>query len=238
MATVAIAETVAVMNTLEGEAVPRTAYVLREVLPQITETAGAAAGLLSVNYYEEVRADSDAKSAYTPVVRSAQVAEVTQASIGFSIAQITKGVAFSTVIDTLAGNVQRAVTGVDRETLYYNVVTDPDGTRYQRVPQGDSCAFCRTMAAVVEASEEIAHFHSFCRCSSLPVFKGQEPVELPGFEQTRKAYSLANQELTARRRATPDFYALRPRQRAKKYPDLMLTTENHLRLMRQITGWR
>jgi hypothetical protein len=91
---------------------------------------------------------------------------------------------------------------------------------------------------VAEASEDIAHFHSYCRCRSLPVFKGQEPARVPGYEKTQAAYSLATKELTARRMATPDFYDLRPGERARKYPELMLTTENHLRLMRQITGWK
>lgn len=238
IATVAMAQTVAVMNELEGETVPRTAYVLREVLPGITETLGVATGTLSVNYYEELRASSAATTSYDPVVRNNQVGEIVEKSIGFSMAQLTKGIAYATVIDTLAGNVQRAVAGVDRETLYFNIAVDPDGTRYQRVPTANACAFCRTMAAVArETEDEISHFHSFCRCASIPVFKGQEPIELPEYKQIREAYALANKELD-RQRAEVNYIGLRKRDAMKLYPDLAITTQNQLRLMRQITGWR
>jgi hypothetical protein len=233
-----MADVVTLMNSLEGEPVPRTAYFLREALPEVVELYGAAAGELSVNYYEEIRGSSSARSAYTPVARTGGLAALTQDAIGFTAAQLTNQVAFSTVVGTLAGNMQRAVNGVDRETLRFNIVTDPDGTLYQRVPSASACAFCRTVAVVAEPSEAYGEkYHSYCRCQSLPVFRGQSRAEVPGETQTKAAYDLANKELQ-RRREEVSYRSLKRNQAAKLYPDLTLTTENHLRLMRQITGWR
>lgn len=237
VAALAIADTVELMNTLEGEPVPRIAYVLRETLPEVAETYGAAAGDLSVNFYEEIRATSAARTAYTPTVADIGIAERVQSAIGYSVAQTTKGAEWAAVTSVLAGSMQQVVAQVDRSTLAFNVVTDPDGTKYQRVPSANACAFCRTMASVARPTEsDYTHFHSFCRCTSLPVFEGQEPVEIPGAAQTRAAYSLANKELL-RRREEVGYNVLRSRVAAQRYPDLTLTTKNHLRLMREITGW-
>jgi hypothetical protein len=225
------------MNSLEGEPVPTVAYALREVLPDIAETYGAAAGDLSVNYYEEVRAESSATRPYNPTVANIGINERIQSAIGYSMAQTTKGTEWAIVTSVLAGNVQNTVSQVDRSTLAFNIVTDPDGTRYQRVPSASACAFCRTMASVARPTEEsYTHFHSFCRCSSIPVFKGQEPAQIPGEEQTKSAYSLATKELE-RRREEVGYLKLKRNVAAKLYPDLTLTTKNHLRLMRELTGW-
>ena len=141
------------------------------------------------------------------------------------------------VTSVLAGNIQKLVAQVDRSTLAFNIVTDPDGTLYQRVPSATACAFCRTMASVARPTDsDYTHFHSYCRCASLPIFKGQERVEVPGEAQTRAAYSLANKELQ-RRREEVGFYNMKTRQAAALYPDLTMTTKNHLRLMRELTGW-
>jgi hypothetical protein len=233
----AIAETVSVMNSLEGEPVPRAAYALREVIPDIAETYGAAAGDLSVNYYDEVRATSDARTPYSPTVANIGINERIQNAIGYSMAQTTTGTSWAIVTSVLAGNVQNTVSQVDRSTLSFNIVTDPDGTVYQRVPSASACAFCRTMASVARPTEEsYTHFHSFCRCRSVPVFRGQEPVEIPGAKQTQDAYSLATKELE-RQREEVGYLKLKRRVAANLYPDLTLTTKNHLRLMRELTGW-
>lgn len=237
VATLAIADTVALMNTLEGEPVPRVAFVLRETLPDIAETYGAASGDLSVNYYETVRADSAARTAYTPTVANIGINDRVQSAIGYSMAQTTNGTEWSLVTSVLAGAMQNTVSQVDRSTLAFNIVTDPDGTRYQRVPSANACAFCRTMASVARPTEDdYTHFHSFCRCRSVPIFTGQERVEVPGEKQTQAAYSLATKELE-RRRQEVGYLKLKRNVAAAAYPDLTLTTKNHLRLMRELTGW-
>ena len=237
VAALAINDTVAVMATLEGEPVPRQGFVLREVMPDIAEQYAALAGDLSVNFYEELRTEAEAPTAYTPTVANIGLLEKVQGAVSYSLAQTTAGAEWAAVTAVLAGNVQKLVAQVDRSTLAFNVVTDPDGTLYQRVPGANACAFCRTMASVARPTDsDYTHFHSFCRCTSLPIFQGQERVEVPGEKQTREAYDLANKELLRRREAV-GYYNMRSRQAAKAYPDLTLTTKNHLRLMRDITGW-
>lgn len=237
VAALAINDTVQVMSTLEGEPVPRLGYVLREVMPDIAQQYGALAGDLSVTFYDDLRAESKAVTPYTATVAEIGIVEQVQNAVSYSLAQTTKGSEWAAVTAVLAGSMQKLVAQVDRSTLAFNVVTDPDGTLYQRVPSANACAFCRTMASVARPTDtDYTHFHSFCRCTSVPIFKGQERVEVPGEAQTKAAYDLANKELLKRREAV-GYYNMRSRQAAKAYPDLTLTTKNHLRLMRDITGW-
>ena len=253
VATLAIADTVNVLNELEGATVAETAGVLRQTLPELTATYGEAAGVITTQYYNEVRATSSSLTTeYTPVVQSSKVVDLTQDSIGFTAAQLSKGVQYGTVISTLAGSVQRIVNGVGRDTLAWNVVKDPDGTLYKRVPNVDACAFCRTMAAVAKPSNEYyVHFHNNCRCRSVPVFRGQEVPSFPGDEETKKAYALAGKELERQRKEARKEFDKKLEARGlytggraagraflAANPELTYTTKNYLRLMRQITGWR
>lgn len=239
VSTLAIADVVGATELLKDRPVPELAYQLRLALPEIAATYASVAETLAVDYYDNSRALAEVGSTYEAQRIDYDARTPMENSIGYSIAQKTKGSTFEAFQSILAGSIQRAVNGADRGTISFNVATDPDGTYYERVPSGTACSFCLTMAAVAEfkTNDYYAKFHGFCRCTSRPVFTGQSPTELPIYSQVRSAYSLANKELRRQREAA-GFYEMKTRAAAKKFPDLTMTTENHLRLVRQITGWR
>jgi hypothetical protein len=178
----------------------------------------------------------------------------TQAAIGFGIAQLTKEVPYETFQSTLAGSVQRLVLQGDRDTVEFNVVSDPDGTSYERVPSPNACAFCMTMAAVATDKTNLRQdyfdkYHNFCRCSIRPIFTGGKQTELPEYKQAREAYSLANSELLKEQQEARRLFDIERKAQGlpiggsrattafqKANPELSLTTENILRNVRKITG--
>jgi hypothetical protein len=250
----AIATTVEVTNLLRDRPIPEIAQQLRLTMPAITTEFNGIAAVVGANNYNVDRSRLNLASQYEAIPLPEPVLTQTQAAVGFGIAQLTKDVPFETFQSTLAGSVQRLVLQGDRDTIQFNVLTDPDGTSYERVPRANACAFCMTMAAVATDETNLRQdyfdkYHNFCRCVINPIFTGQSQTELPEYKQAREAYSLANSELLkqqqeARRlfdidrkaqglpiggsRATTAF------QRAN--PELSLTTENILRNVRKITG--
>lgn len=251
--TVAVSETVALLEQLKDSPVPELAYYLRENLPAIADTYSAVAEELAIDYYDSSRQEAGVISEYR-ASRSPDYDFDTpiQSGIGYGIANITKGSEWEAFLGVITGTMQRTVTGADRATISWNIVTDPDGTFYERVPSGTACAFCLTMAAVAEyqTSDYFSKFHDNCRCTSRPVFVGQSRTELPIYDSVREAYYEANGQLQARREVIEPIW--REQWRAaggrmgknltrdflRAYPELAYTTENHLRIMRDITGWR
>jgi hypothetical protein len=237
--TLAIAQTVQITNLLRDRAVPELAYQLRRTMPAVSDTYANATAQIGAKAYNESRTIARPPSEFVAQPKKANTSPAMQAAIGFGIAQLTRGKPFETFQATLAGSVQRLVLEGDRETVELNIVLDPDGTRYERVPSPGACAFCMTMAAVAEVQRSNAFdgYHNFCRCTLMPVFTGQTGTELPEYKQAREAYTLASDELE-RRRQEVGWYSMKTREAAAKFPELTQTTKNRLRLVREITGQR
>ncbi len=238
IATLAMAEVVGVLTLVKDEPVNDVAGALRETIPAIASEFSTAAQVVSANYYNESRALANLSTDYSAQIFDYDTVTPANAAIGFAIANTYNDRPFETVVSLLAGNVQRLVAGADRENLSLNIVSDPGGKKYERIPSSDACAFCLTMAAVAEVrkTNSFSKYHDFCRCTSRPIFEGESPTELPIFSQVRSAYALANKELQARREEV-GYLSFKRNVAAKKFPELTLTTKNHLRLVRQITGW-
>lgn len=235
--TLAIAQTVQITNLLQDRPIPELAYQLRRTMPTVTDTFASATAQIGALAYNESRELARPASEFVATPKKPDTSEAIQAAIGFGIAQLTVGKPYETFQSTLAGSVQRLVLEGDRETVEFNIVLDPDGTRYERVPSPGACAFCMTMAAVAEVQRDNAFdgYHNFCRCTLMPVFEGQSGTELPEYKQAREAYTLATSELEKRRREV-GWYSMKTREAAAKFPDLTQTTKNRLRLVREITG--
>jgi hypothetical protein len=237
--TLAIATTVEITNLLRDRTLEEIAGQLRKVMPAVTQQFSQVAGIVSANQYNQQRRSAKVDTEYVAVPIVSNKNTATQAAVGFGIAQLASGVSYDTFQSTLAGNVQRLTLAGDRETVELNIDGDPSGTLYERVPSPNACSFCLTMAAVAEVqrSSSFDKYHAFCGCTLNPIFSGQERTELPVYKQAREAYSLASSELE-RRREEVNWYSMKTRQAAKLYPDLTQTTENRLRLVREITGWK
>jgi len=235
--TLAIAQTVEITNLLRDRPIPELAFQLRSTMPTLSNTYATATAVIGAKAYNETRALARPASNFEATPKTPNTATAMQAAIGFGIAQLTKGKPFETFQATLAGSVQRLVLDGDRETIELNIVLDPDGTRYERVPSPGACAFCMTMAAVAEVQRQdfFEGYHNFCQCTLNPIFTGQSGTELPEYKQAREAYSLADAEIE-RQRQEVGWYKMKNREAAREFPELTQTTKNRLRLVRQITG--
>lgn len=220
-------------------------------MPAVSQQFSNIAAVVSAREYDESRANAPVNTVYKAVPKAPDTSVAMQAAIGFGIAQLTKAVSYETFQSTLAGGVQRLTLDGDRGTMEFNVITDPDGTLYERVPAPGACAFCTTMAAVAEVQREeyFEGYHNFCNCVLNPIFTGQSRTELPEYKQAREAYSLARDELEKNARAARREFDRRLEAEGKysggrknttafrrANPDLSLTTENILRNVRRITG--
>ena len=252
--TLAIAQTVEITNLLRDRPIPELAFQLRRTMPAVSDSFANVASVISAETYNQSRTLAKPPSTYKATPTKANTIDGMQAAIGFGMAQLTRGAEYEVFQSTLAGSVQRLVLDGDRETIEFNIATDPDGTRYERVAQPDACAFCLTMAAVATTEKNIRSnyfegYHNYCRCTLNPIFTGQSLTNPPYYQKARDAYNLANEELlnqqtearkvfdarlasegkyTGGSRATTAFQ--------KENPELSLTTPNILRLVRQITG--
>lgn len=239
LTTLAIAEVVGVLVLIRDEPLNDFAGSLRNTLPAIASEFSTAAQVVATNYYDETRALAPVSTTYAAQIVDYDSLTPVEGGIGYAISRTYRELPFTSVVSLLAGNMQRVVAGADRENLSLNVVSDPSGKSFERIPSATGCSFCLTMAAVAEVrrTDSFSKYHDFCRCTSRAIFKGQEPTELPIYSQVRSAYALANKELQQRRDEV-GYLSYKRNVAAKKFPELTLTTKNHLRLVRQITGWK
>jgi hypothetical protein len=238
--TLAMAQTIEITRLLSDRTIPEIAGQLRRTMPAVSQSYGTVASLISATTYNESRALAKLPSEYSAVPKKPKESDkALQAAIGFGIAQLTKTGDYGTFQTNLAGSVSKLVLDFDRETIEFNIVTDPDGVVYERVPSANACGFCLTMAAVAEVqrSDYFDGYHNFCNCVLNPRFEGQEATSLPFYEDVQKAYSEADQILE-RERQEVGWYSMKNREAASKYPDLVMNTPNHLRIMRQLGGYR
>lgn len=74
------------------------------------------------------------------------------------------------------GSIIRMVADGGRSAILGAVTRDPQAVGYQRVTDGDPCAFCRMIASrgIVRYDADKAGFqaHSHCGCTAEPAFKG------------------------------------------------------------------
>lgn len=250
--TLAISQTVEITNLLRNEPIQDIAQQLRRTMPAVSNTYATASAVVSATAYNESRALANPPSEYVATPEIIDTNTSMQAAIGFGIAQLTTGKSYQVFQSTLAGSVQRLVLDGDRQTVDFNIVTDPDGTRYERVPSANACAFCMTMAAVATTKARANYFdkyHNFCRCTINPVFTGQSLTNLPQYKQAREAYSLADQQLQKEKNEARRLFDIERKAQGlsiggskantafeRANPDLSLTTENILKKVRQITG--
>jgi hypothetical protein len=252
--TLAISQTVEITNLLRNEPVPIIAQELRRTMPAVSNTYATASAVVSATAYNESRALANPPSTYEATPEIIDTNTSMQAAIGFGVAQLTTGKSYDIFQSTLAGSVQRLVMEGDRKTVDFNIVTDPDGTRYERVPSANACAFCMTMAAVATDNDNLKSnyfdkYHNFCRCTINPVFTGQPLTNLPEYKKARDAYSLADQQLQKEKAEARRLFDIEREAQGlptggskattafeRANPDLSLTTENILKKVRQITG--
>jgi hypothetical protein len=95
------------------------------------------------------------------------------------------------------------------------------------------------MAAVAEVQREnyFEGYHNFCQCTLNPVFQGQSGFRPDYYNDVEKAYFEADAILEEQRQAA-GWYSMKTKQAAAEFPELVLNTPNHLRIMRELEGYK
>lgn len=234
---ISTAEVNGVVRRVQDLPLREFAGALRDSMPRIADQLKPVAEVIAVDYYDATRIQAGlGLETYRATTIDYDGSKTLDSGIGYSVSRLVSGSDLGTVIGILAGTLQKVITDADRETIKDNSNRDPNVTKYVRVPQGDSCAFCLTMAAVaeVEVSADFDKYHSFCRCTTRPVYEGQTAPRLAIYDEIQRQYEDARSELQVKRELAN--YNDIPRNRRPK--DLALTTPNILKIVREVTGLR
>lgn len=161
---------------------------LRDVLPAVIDTYGAAAATLAAEWYDDARTKAGVAAAFTAI--PADIRDTgAQALIGWALTEAQEYTTFRTLIE---GGTERRIANFSRLTITGSAVADPKAAGWQRVGSGE-CAWCRMLisrgAVYREATADFSA-HDHCRCSAVPAWSGHaRPVKpyTPSLRGTSKA---------------------------------------------------
>lgn len=163
---------------------------LEAYLPDLINTYGEIGAAIAADFYDEVRADSGIRKAYSAVMGDAVPLEQIQASARWAAGPLfTPRPDFAEqTLNNVVSMTNRYVFAHGRRTLVTNVERDPARARFARVPSGQTtCAFCLMLAsrgAVYATDEAAAHeFHDKCDCVPTPVWSASDYPE--GYDPER-----------------------------------------------------
>lgn len=156
---------------------------LRDILPALIDTYGAAAGALAADWYDSHREKVGVKGGFRAI--PADIPETgTQSLIGWAVQEATDTASLQALI---LGGTQRRIANFSRSTITGSSVADPAATGWQRVGSGE-CAFCAMLigrgAVYSEAAADFAS-HDHCNCSATPAFEGVARPVKPFTPSTR-----------------------------------------------------
>lgn len=161
---------------------------LRDILPALIDTYGAAAATLAADWYDEARAKAGIAGRFTAI--PADIRDTgAQALIGWALDEAQDYTTFRTLVE---GGTERRIANFSRLTVTTSAVEDPKAVGWQRVGSGE-CTWCRMLISRgFVYTESTANFaaHDHCRCSAVPAWGGRaHPVKpfTPSLRGTSKA---------------------------------------------------
>lgn len=187
------------LDTLNADG---TRDALLEAVPLLVATYGEVAATVAADFYEELRDAARVAGRFTPLPVTSFDLEALAGRIRWSVGPLYSG------SPDPAGALGRLELQVDeftlqqgRETIAESVARDPAGPRWARVPMGDTCKFCITLASrgpVYRSAESAGRgrrFHGKCDCQATPIWpndplpEGYDPDAL--YEQYNAARKAA-----------------------------------------------
>lgn len=141
---------------------------LRDALPPLVNTYGAAAASVAADWYDELRDGRNARGRFR--ASPAEIADSgEQALVGWAFAEANDEAALKVLV---AGGLQRRITNFSRLTVMESSLDDPAARGWTRVGSGE-CAFCQMLigrgAVYTEASADFES-HDHCGCAAVPAF--------------------------------------------------------------------
>ena len=145
---------------------------LRDVLPALVSTYGAAAATLAADWYDDLRDQAGARGRFTAIPADLGTLG-TDALAGWGV-----GPLFAADPDwdaakvLIEGGLQRRIANASRETVTLSAVKDPGARGWMRVGSG-GCDFCAMLigrgAVYTEATADFES-HDHCNCAAAPAF--------------------------------------------------------------------
>lgn len=165
------------------ETAEQAGTALFDILPDLIDTYGLAAGTLAADWYDDLRETEGIGGSFTAIpadVRNAGAAEL----VGWATSTATDLPSLRSLIE---GGTQRRIANFSRQTITGSSYADPKAQGWQRVGNGE-CAFCSMLIGrgitYSEASADFAS-HDHCRCSAAPEFVGEPKPVKPYSPSTR-----------------------------------------------------
>lgn len=165
---------------------------LHDLLPAIIREYGQAGAAMAADWYDDQREKADKPGRFTAIPIEADDRGA-HALVGWALTEANDDAALQTLI---LGGVQRRIADHVRYTIAGSSVADPAARGWQRVTDGNACAFCSMLAGrgavYSEATADFAS-HDDCGCSATPAWR-DEPVPV-------KPYTPSSRNITDADRA-------------------------------------
>lgn len=170
---------------------------LLEFTPDLVSHFSDASAAASADWFEDVRANSNAKGTARAVMAKGPSSDHVAASVRYSAKHLWTSEPEQTLA-SLAASVDRYVSSAGRDTIMASVSADRARPRFARVPSSAKpCAFCLSMASrgAVYRSRETAgdfeDYHNDCGCTPTPVWSGDSLPSGYDPDDMYEQYSLA-----------------------------------------------
>lgn len=154
---------------------------LKDVLPALVETYGAAAAALAADWYDDLRDELGVTGRFAAI--PAEIgATGGEALAGWAVTPLFSAEPdWAVAQSNVAGGLQRRIANASRYTVAGSAVADPAADGWQRAGSGTSCQFCRMLisrgAVYSEAGADFSS-HDRCNCHAVPAFGGlPRPVQ-------------------------------------------------------------
>lgn len=163
---------------------------LHDLLPAIVREYGAAGGAMAAEWYDDQRGKVGARGQFyaLPIQPDDRG---THSLVGWALDTATNDAALQALI---LGGVQRRIADHVRYTITGNAIEDRAAAGWQRVTDGNACAFCSMLAGrgavYSEAGADFAS-HDDCGCSATVAWKG-EPVPVKPFTPSARTSTEAD----------------------------------------------
>lgn len=175
-------ELVTLWDALQGLPSSEVPAALHEAVPDTVGPYMASSAEITADWYDELQPESSFRAVPADPVPVARL----DASVGWALAG-------DSVLERLAGSMQRAVLDASRDTVKRNVGREP-GARWTRYASATACEFCRmlvTRGAAYSARSVKFRSHDHCKCMAVAVRPGQDWTP-PGYvEEWERQYKTA-----------------------------------------------
>lgn len=157
--------------------------LLQQILPELGEVYGSAAGSLAADWYDDLRLEKEIAGRFLARVATPALEHVDQSARWAVGPLFSETPDFGLALDNAGAELQKIIADTGRGTLIDSSIADPQAKGWQRSTSG-GCGFCQTLAsrgAVYSESTVRFGSHPNCKCAAVPAFEG-EPLPVHEYQ--------------------------------------------------------